>query len=116
MYSLGLAIVYLLGIAIVYSLGIAIVHALVSAGHAYYGCYPQFRDERSINVVILREPYATQASNRVRGRVRGSTVCRTGLEPQASRQGPSQICCSHVRALPWTAAACPRRKRVRKRP
>ena len=33
-------------------------------------------------------------------------VCHTGLGPQASRQGPRQVllfCCSHVRALPWTA-------------
>eukprot|EP00964_Phaeocystis_antarctica_P001105 scaffold613_cov79-Phaeocystis_antarctica.AAC.10 len=30
-------------------------------------------------------------------------VCHTGLGPQASRQGPRQVCYSHVRALPWTA-------------
>ena len=29
-------------------------------------------------------------------------VCHTGLEPRTSRQGPRQVCNSHVRALPWT--------------
>ena len=33
-------------------------------------------------------------------------VCHAGLEPQASRQGPRQVCCSHVRALAWSGAAC----------
>ena len=65
MLPAGMATVYY------YSLGIAIVLTRHShctrtskcGAYAYSGCYPQFRDERSINVVILREPYATQASN-----------------------------------------------------
>ena len=35
----------------------------------------------------------------------GGLVCHTGLEPQTSRQGPRQVCYSHVRASPWTGLA-----------
>ena len=31
-----------------------------------------------------------------------AAVRHTGLAPQASRQGPMQVCYSRVRALPWT--------------
>ena len=34
-------------------------------------------------------------------------VRHAGLEPQTSRQGPRQVCYSHVRALPRTGAAEP---------
>ena len=41
---------------------------------------------------------------------RSTAVCHRELGPQTSRQGPSQVCYSHVCALPWTGGLVGRRK------
>ena len=83
-------------------------HHLPPATH-----YLLLKERRLAYVALSRAKtklYVTHAARDASGQPttpsRFLRVCHAGLEPQTSRQGPRQFCCSHVRALAWTGAAC----------